>query len=329
MAERVAERRRRTVAIAVVVSVLGAAAMVLLISGCAGNRSGRTASNGGEEVTQQTRCDTLNIAHRGARSVAPENTIEAARKGLEMGADLWELDVQLSADDELVVIHDDTLERTSNVETAFADREPWNVSDFTLAEIRELDFGSWFNEEDPFGQIEGGVVSAEDRRSYEGIGAPTLREALEWTSRNDWKVNVELKHLGEDVEEENYVERVVGLIQELGMTKDVLISSFNHDYLVRAKAADSTIPTGALVGRGIDDPAGYVRDLGADAYNPSSEAISPSRIPDLREQDVEVYVYTVNEEDELARLVEAGATGIFTDFPQRLARVLDECRHER
>jgi len=79
----------------------------------------------------------LNIAHRGASSLAPENTLSAARKGLEAGADMWELDVQLTADGELIVIHDSTLKRTSNVEDVFPHRRPWQVHEFTLDEIRK------------------------------------------------------------------------------------------------------------------------------------------------------------------------------------------------
>jgi len=93
----------------------------------------------------------FNIAHRGARSLAPENTISAARKALEVGADGWELDVQMSRDKKMVVIHDESLVRTSNVKEIFPHREPWLVRDFTLKELQELDFGSWFNETDPFG----------------------------------------------------------------------------------------------------------------------------------------------------------------------------------
>ena len=94
---------------------------------------------------------TLNIAHRGARSIAPENTLAAALKALQSGADLWELDVVMTADGEPVVIHDKDLSRTSNVESVFPSRRPWLVHEFSLEEIRRLDFGSWFKAMDPFG----------------------------------------------------------------------------------------------------------------------------------------------------------------------------------
>jgi len=108
---------------------------------------------------------------------------------------LWELDVQLTADEELVLMHDSDLTRTCDAKARFPDRRPWLVSDFTLAEIQTLDCGSWFNEKDPFGQIKAGAVPPEDQQSYVGERAPSLREALQFTLDNDWRVNVEIKNL--------------------------------------------------------------------------------------------------------------------------------------
>lgn len=87
------------------------------------------------------------IAHRGASGYVPENTLAAVRPGVEQGADLVEIDVQRSADGALVVMHDTTLARTTDVEEVFPDRAPWDVGDFTLAELRLLDAGSWFGHE--------------------------------------------------------------------------------------------------------------------------------------------------------------------------------------
>ena len=301
---------------AAVLSVLGA------LGGCAGSGSDSEAQ--GEQQMQMdiAHGKTLNIAHRGARSLAPENTIAAAAKGLEAGADLWELDVQLTADKKLIVLHDDTLSRTSDAETVYPHRSPWNVADFTLEEIRKLDFGSWFNENDPFDQIAAGAVSKADQRAYEGIHAPTLREALEWTRTNEWAVNVELKNVEGRAGEEKFPERVAALVQELDMTEEVLVSTFNHEYLRRVKREDPRISTGVLTARGIDDPVEYVRSLNAAAYNPSADAVAPSHIKEIRAAGVAVYVYTVNEKDELAHFIDAGVSGLITDFPQRLAHML-------
>ncbi len=266
----------------------------------------------------------MNIAHRGARSLAPENTIAAARAGHAIGADMWELDVAVTADGELVVLHDNTLLRTSNAPEVFPERAPWAIHTFTLAELRRLDFGSWFNQEDPFGQIAAGVVSAEMQRSYVGEPIPTLRDALVFTLENDWTVNVEIKDATNLPGDKDVVEKVVALIEELGMTAQVLISSFNHSYLVRVKAANTNIVTAALVGRPVEDPVALVQGLGAQGYNPDADWFRPETIPAMRAAGVEVYIWTVNDAEVMRVLTANQATGIISDFPQRVKEVLAE-----
>ncbi|MCK5914165.1 MAG: glycerophosphodiester phosphodiesterase, partial [Desulfuromusa sp.] len=92
-------------------------------------------------------------AHRGARSIAPENTLLALKKSRDCGADLWETDIQATADGELVLFHDHTLERTTNILTLpeFSDRSSRKIADYTFAELEKLDTGSWFLRSDPFG----------------------------------------------------------------------------------------------------------------------------------------------------------------------------------
>jgi glycerophosphoryl diester phosphodiesterase len=271
-------------------------------------------------------CQTLNIAHRGARSLAPENTLAAARVALEIGADLWELDVAMTSDGELFVVHDDTLERTSNVKAVFPDRAPWSNHLFTLEEVRRLDFGSWFLEKDPFKQIAAGNVSVAEQESFRGEKAPTLREALVFTRDHDWRVNVEIKDLTGTPGDATVVEKVVALIQALGMADRVLISSFNHSYIERAKRAEPKIATAALVEKADPDPAALLRRLNAQAYNPKVGEIRPADIPPLREQGFDVYIWTVNDEKIMRELIAARASGIFTDFPQVLKGVLASCK---
>jgi glycerophosphoryl diester phosphodiesterase len=263
----------------------------------------------------------LNIAHRGARSLAPENTLAAAQKGLDVGADLWELDVALTADGAPILIHDDTLERTSNVREIFPDRRPWRVHEFSLAEVRQLDFGSWFGVEDPFGQIAAGHISPADLDSYRGAAAPTLRAALEFSRQHHWPVNVELKDLSGRPGEATLVEQVVALVEELGMVEQVIISSFNHAYLPQVKAIHPALATGALVYEPVSDPARLLGRLRAQAFHPHHSIVTPEMIRSLRGQGFEVNVYTVNEEATMKSLIEAGVSGIFTDFPQLLNSV--------
>jgi len=107
----------------------------------------------------------LNIAHAGARSLAPENTIAAASKALEVGADMWELDVAVTRDGELILFHDDSLARTTDAVNRFPDRAPWTFTTFSLAEVRSLNAGSWFAETDPFGEIAREVLPKQEDTS--------------------------------------------------------------------------------------------------------------------------------------------------------------------
>lgn len=263
----------------------------------------------------------LNIAHRGARSLAPENTLAAARKGLEIGADLWELDVAMTSDGELVVLHDDTLKRTSNVEAVFPSRKPWAVHTFTFAELRTLDFGSWFNQTDPFQQIAHGAVSPEDQASYVGEPIPTLREALEFTRDHQWRVNVEIKDLSGTPGDSVVVEKVVSLIDKLGMAESVIISSFNHSYITRVKSANPKIYTGALIETPVADPISLLQNTHAQALNPGLEIVDIQGIRAIRQAGFDVLVWTVNEEADMRLLIQAGVSGIFTDFPQKLKKL--------
>ncbi len=270
----------------------------------------------------------LNIAHRGARSLAPENTLLAAQKGYDLGADLWELDVAVTYEGELVVIHDDTAERTSNAKQVFPKMMPWNVHLFSLDELRQLDFGSWYVAEDPFQQIAAGAISAEEQAAMHNTLIPTLREALQFTKDLHWRVNVELKDLSGKPGDKDVVEKAVALIEELNLVEDVIISSFNHSYIQRVKQANPQIVTAALTNQKVADPIQLLQETGAQAYNPSSKSIGNlAVIKTVREAGYDVYVYTVNDEDTMRKLIEAGVSGIFTDFPQRLAAVLAEYNH--
>ncbi|HVP20299.1 MAG TPA: glycerophosphodiester phosphodiesterase family protein [Anaerolineaceae bacterium] len=265
----------------------------------------------------------LNIAHRGARSIAPENTILAAQKAFEIGADLWELDVAMTADGEIVVLHDDTLERTSDAAHYYPDRKPWKVETFTLEEIRRLDFGSWYIETDPFNQIASGVVTKEDQQVFGDLPIPTLREALLFTQDNKWLVNIEIKDLTGKPGDKFVVEKVVELVQRTGMTSSVIISSFNHSYLQRVRTAISEIRTAALVVFPDPDPIKLLKRLDAQAYNPGLETLDYDQIPQVVGNGYNVYIWTVNDEVDMKKLISNGVSGIFTDFPQRLKSILE------
>lgn len=259
----------------------------------------------------------LCIAHRGASSLAPENTLAAARKALQIGADMWELDVSVTADGELVVLHDDSLARTTNAPLLFPDRAPWLISTFTLAEVRQLDAGSWFIETDPFGTIAAGAVSPAEQTALRGEPIPTLGEALLLTREHNWRVNVEIKALIPPLTDFPVVEAVVRLIESLGMSGQVLLSSFVHPFMQQAKTLNPAIAAAALLDEGEAWPSG----LTVDAFHPHHTSVEPARIQALHRAGIGVNPWTVNDPAEMKQLIAAGVTGMFSDFPQVLKQV--------
>lgn len=287
----------------------------------------------------------LNIAHRGARAHAPENTLAAARLAHKHKADMWELDTCLTKDGYLVVIHDDTLERTTDVakRPEFANRAPWPVDAFTLEEIRSLDAGSWFGEKDPFGTVASGEVTASGVASFAGEKIPTLEEALRLTKSLRWRVNVEIKsHTG--LAGHNTVAReTAALIAALGMEESVVISSFQHVYLRELAVLLPTVPRGALVEKPAADgsaPSGrnagtaVTPSLTAEAaavmccaakaafLHPDKSFLDAAFVATLREKGHEINVWTVNAPEDLRRMIACGVHGIITDFPARLHGML-------
>jgi len=310
---------------------------ILILAGCAveGPQASSDQPNPiqtGNPTVQPIDEDTMKnqkplvIAHRGARSLAPENTLAAARKAFEMGADMWELDVAVTADDELILMHDDTLERTCNASQVYISRLPWNVWDFTLAEIQQLDCGSWFNDQDPFQQIAAGNVSIEDQKSYEGEKAPTLREALEYTRANQWRVNIEIKEQPDAATAGVAVEKTVALVEELGMDDgtQVVISSFEHAYLQQVHQTNPQIPIQLLTTKAIADPENYLAKYDTRTFNPKFSAWSYDEIRTMSDREILFNVWTVNDEEAMKAFAAANVQGIITDFPQVLIKLLAE-----
>ncbi len=259
-------------------------------------------------------------AHRGARSLAPENTLLAVRRALEVGAEAWETDVHMSSDGRLVIFHDDTLERTSDVakRAEFAGREPWNLQDFTREELLSLDVGSHFADSDPFETIARGELSSDQIATTRNQPMPTLRQALEFTREHNLPMNLEIKDQGDHCSSDTIVNAVLDMIRQTDTRHLLLISSFRHEYVARIRQLDPTMPTGALTEEHPDDIPALLRKLGAQAYHPDQERTSPELVRELVQDGFCVNPWTVNDMDKAKSLSEAGATAIITDFPQRM-----------
>jgi len=275
-----------------------------------------------KENDMQKQSKVLVMAHRGFRGIAPENTLLAAQLGYDTGADFWELDVAASSDGELFIIHDDNLVRTTDVKAAFPDRTPWIVYDFTAKELKSLDAGSWYVKTDPFKQIAAGRVEKQDLAGFKGLRIPTLAEALEITRKNGWKVNIEIKDATGRACDPWIVEKTAKLVQSMDMEESVVVSSFNHEYLVRMKKTAPGIKIAALIDKPLPDPVAVLTRIGAMALNPNFRYLDEETVKKVRAAGFEVFVWTPNEKADMERLVKWGVTGLITDFPDRALEVV-------
>lgn len=240
--------------------------------------------------------EIINFAHRGASGVCPENTMASFRKALELGATGIETDVQMTKDGRLVLIHDETLKRTTGAEGL--------VKDYTFVELRKLDAGSWFGNE------------------FRGERIPVLEELLELTRDKGTMVNIELKNgiiLYPELEE-----KVIACVRSYGMADRVIISSFNHYSLVKCKSIAPDIRTGVLYMEGLYRPWDYARTASADALHAFKAAVIPEWVEEARNAGVVYHPFTVNDPAEMKRLIQARVAGIITDYPDVLKRVLQE-----
>ncbi|HSM10361.1 MAG TPA: glycerophosphodiester phosphodiesterase family protein [Lysobacter sp.] len=295
------------------------------------------------------------IAHRGARAFAPENTLEAFDKAFVIGADAVELDVQLAADGMPFVWHDSDLRRCSDVEARFPHRAPWNSWHFTLDELRQLDAGSWFARElslppkarQPFLRTlsddeRSAWCDERDARNYASgtIRVPTLVEALDCCRQHGLQVHVELKSIPRLWPE--LAERVLSDIDRLAMRGAVVVSSFDHRQLARMRALAPDIELAVLSSDRLHRPAAYLAMLGAGTYivgchgdddtlgfqSPSGE-LDSDMIDALRDAGYGVAAWTENDPVRMRTLVDAGVSGIFTDYPNRLLEVLGRAARGR
>jgi len=239
----------------------------------------------------------LNFAHRGASHDAPQNTLAAFRLAREMGADGVELDVQVSKDGEAVVIHDFTVDATTDGQGA--------VKDKTLAELKELDAGCWF-----------------DAR-FAGQRIPTLEEVIVEVGHQLF-LNIELKTKA--FASTNLVAEVVRLIEDHNLVHRVIVSSFNPLPLRQVKRLNHHISTGLIYS--FDLPAHLIRALflllaDADALHPEKHLVTQEYMTWAQERGYRVNAWTVDEPAEMKRLITLGVDGIITNRPDVLREVLD------
>ncbi len=259
----------------------------------------------------------LIAAHRGFRAFYPENTLSAFKASVGR-CHFIELDIQMSKDLVPVVMHDSTLDRTSNARDQGGQLglQSLNVSDWTLSQLKTLDIGSWFLRTDPFGTLQRQETTAERLTKEFPQRILTLEEVLQHPALRRIPFNVEIKdHRGKQ-QNKQVTEYVLDVIGRTNSAARVLISSFNHDYLIIAKDIAPSISTAVLQHRSHPrNLVEYLKSLRVAAYHPSDDITDASLIKRLRAAGLGVNVYTVNSAKRQQELFAMGATAVITDFP--------------
>ena len=235
------------------------------------------------------------IAHRGASSYAPENTIAAFDKALAMGVRHIEMDVHFSGDGHIVVIHDDTVDRTTNGSGP--------VASHTLRQLRSLDAGSRFG------------------AAYGGERVPTLGEVLErYKDRLHFHIEIKARAKG-------LARRTADLVRGYGVADSTTITSFQMARLEEVRAYAPELPAGWLVPSGsgsqLDDSAvERARDLGLTQIGPRGDLVTPELVAMLHDKGLVVHAWGVPSEELMRRVADAGVDGMTINFPDKLIEYL-------
>lgn len=252
------------------------------------------------------------VAHRGASGYAPENTLAAVDKAAALGIDWVENDVQRTRDGELVVLHDDSLARTTDVETVFPGRSPWRVKDFTAAEIARLDAGSWF---DP---------------AHAGARVPTLEQFVHRVERHDQKLLLELKNpeLYPGIEQETLkVLSNEGWLDRAHLRDRLVVQSFSADSVRTVHELKPGVKTGFLGTPPVGDLPAYAGF--ADQINPPHTALSSGYVAAVQafrgphDKPLEVLTWTVNDAAAARRVAGFGVDGIISNRPDVVRDAVD------
>ena len=234
----------------------------------------------------------LVIAHRGASGHAPENTMAAFRKAVAMGATFIETDLQLSRDAHFVAVHDNTVNRTTN--------GSGTVHDLTLAELRQLDAGSWFGSE------------------FAGERIPTLEEILQFSKKNDVVFYLEMKPSGSWGGEH----AVIAALRESGEIPRTVVISFDASLVLNVHKIEPTVMTGLLYDGHLANPVETAVEIGARQLAVRGDLVTPALLEQARKKDLQVVCWTINQPAHMRLLIEAGIHGIMSDYPDRLVAAL-------
>jgi glycerophosphoryl diester phosphodiesterase len=229
-------------------------------------------------------------AHRGHARAAPENTLNAMRKAIDSGADYVEMDVQLTADGKVVLLHDRDLKRVAG--------KSRRLDELSLEEVQQLDVGSWFGP------------------AFAGEHVPTLEEVIA-LCRGKIRLNIELKFFGPD---RRLTQKVADIVRETNLEADCLITSLNYDALLETKRINPRLRTGLIVAHALGD----IHRLDVDALSVRVDFLSKDVLRSAHRLGREVHVWTVNDARQMTRLMKRGVDNIITSDPDLAIRVRSE-----
>jgi len=266
----------------------------------------------------------LIIAHRGASGLAPENTLAAFRLAIAQGAQGIELDVQLSADDQPLVIHDTRLSRTTDARGF--------VNNLTISELSRLDAGSWFERRIALrprtrDMVERARIES-GNKSFEGEPVPTLEATLSlFSSASLARIYIELK--SKPSSRKRLAESVLSLVRKFSLERSVTILSFDHEAVRLAKEIDPRVRTAATIGvsgRALVTPRSIIESVTnatADEAALHFGLATRRAVSALTDRNLGVSVWTVNRQIIMRRLIERGVDAIMTNYPDRLIEVIE------
>lgn len=252
----------------------------------------------------------LNIAHRGASGHAPEHTMSAYQLGKEMHGDYIEIDLQMTKDGILIAMHDEKVDRTTN--------GSGKVKDMTLADIKKLDAGSWFNAAYP----------EKAQSQFEGLQVPTLEEVIEAFGKNS-RYYIETKAPDVYPGMEKELVRILKkhkLTSQNAQSSKIIVQSFSQESLLKMNKLAPAIPLVQLISYSepavisdaeLDDIKKYAIGVGM-----NHKRIDRAYVEQVRNHGLLIHPYTVNKRSDMERLIDWGVTGMFTNYPDVLEAVL-------
>lgn len=234
-------------------------------------------------------------AHRGASKVAPENTMAAFMKAVDINSDGIELDVRLTSDKKIVVIHDPVTDRTGD--------RGGRISELTYQELKKIDFGIRFSEK------------------FANEKIPLLSDVLDYLNNKDTILNIEIKN-DPVISNRELESALADMLKTYAFDDRVLISSFDHSALRYIKQLDRALSIAPLYMSGFVDIWQYAKRINADAVHPAFYAIDKDSVKDCKKEGIAVNVWTVDIDTDIKKAADMEVSGIITNEPQKALRIL-------